>query len=84
MRVDTAAWMASASETRRLTISPVERSEKKRCDCWMIRSYSSSRRSRTVERPTFWNEYSEKKPAKARMMKTSISSQRIRFHFSPR
>ena len=30
MRVDTAAWMASASETMRLTISPVDRSEKKR------------------------------------------------------
>ena len=30
MRVETAAWMASASETTRLTISPVERSEKNR------------------------------------------------------
>ncbi len=38
MRVDTAAWMASASDTTRLTISPVGRSVKKRWLCWIIRS----------------------------------------------
>ena len=38
IRVDTAAWIASASETTRLTISPVERSEKKRWLCRMRRS----------------------------------------------
>jgi hypothetical protein len=38
MRVETAAWMASASETTRLTISPVGRSVKKRWLWPIIRS----------------------------------------------
>ena len=74
--------MASASDTTRLTISPVERSEKKRWLCRMMLSYSSLRRSRTVDRPTFWNAYSEKNEVNARITKTSSSAVRTFRHFS--
>src|ERR1041385_7690785 len=47
----------------------------------MIRSYSSLRRSRTVDSPTFWNAYSEKNDVMARMTNTASSSVSTRRHF---